>query len=132
MRSVEGVIHYLGQLMRYQDLQSGKILKIDLYEAADVCCDPTPYGCRKQAAGVVFFAGESSEMPKAPAEHPDRWHLPRPLSVKHEGIRYVVPGNLEEEDLSFSTLALVSNLLGLNRARDSEPSPGTVVVGVGS
>ncbi len=132
VRSAEGIIHFLGQLMRYQGREPEKILRIDLYGAGDGgSCDPivVPYGCLDRAAGVVFYAGEASEITAASAGRSDRVDLPRQLSVKHEGTRYVVPGDLAG-DLSFSTMALVSNLLGLNRARDSEPSPGTVVVGV--
>lgn len=131
IRSVEAVIHYLGQIVRHQD--DDDPLRVRVYDASD-----------SKPCGQVRTWDDARES----VMHPDGCAtearlftvLPKRLSqrdaiatVRHQGTTYSVPLSrvVGEGDLSGTVLSCLDQLLGLNRAASSSPPSGVVLVGVG-
>jgi hypothetical protein len=140
LRSIEGIIYYLGQLMRHQggcpDEESGDPWRLtpDSAEVMPTIQVPAPGNLDgledSTEEAILFYAREATAGDRDPL-----------VSVKHEGRRYVIPrhvvilrqvGDKETQEVrqhrSMSVFSLISQLLGLGRSRQELPTTGIVTV----
>lgn len=128
LRSVEGILFYLGELVEAQ-AEAGRVVEVRVPDSEALDCDhPGVRGCRVPKA--IFVVDE----------HPRNLRNQRSLvEVRHEGSTYLIPrrcehcsaANPEGHHLSMPVLSLLQQLVGLNRTSAAEPGAGQVVIGVG-
>ncbi len=109
LRSTEGILHYLGQLHRYQ---KAEVLRLR-----------SPSGpCKMDGRALFEIETRSADRGRDL------------VSVKHRGRRYSVPLATREADcppMTGTVFSFLRQLLGLNRAGSDAPATGIVLVGVG-
>jgi hypothetical protein len=108
-RSPHAMLYYLGEIMRVENRTENQYIPM-----IDVSHDPSV-----KSLARLFYARKATDEDTTPC-----------VSVDYEGIRYVIPGDTDGKgkDRSMQVLALVSQLIGLQKTSEEAPATGVVSV----
>lgn len=119
-RSPEGVIYYLGQMMRMQARNAQDLVMIH----------SEPTSAPKRTGYHSVSVGEERALFIARAIEPRRAERSRSLvEVEHQGTTYAIPAETtDQRHYSMSVLTLVGQLIDLNKLRSELPTTGVITV----
>jgi len=124
-RSTEGILYYLGQVLRHQ-LSSSRIYRIKT-EKSFVAREFSERPCYvdEESPGfndLTFFCDNFFVL------NIDTPFEPSPLSVTYDGRRYAVPADRRESGDTMHLLSIVKQLLAVNTSAKSLPQTGVISV----